>query len=137
MSAEHTSVSRCHSDVVASRHQRQHTPGTIYHLLIVLAVSRWAAHNWLSKSYELWMEDCCNYRQHCAQHKPPVFSLFRGRFSGFSPRSGDWRQRCNDGGEICHGEGDLPSPSSVPNFTPIGATTRVYDPKNWNCYSDL
>ena len=29
--------------------------------------------------------------------------------------------RCTDGGEIWHG-GD---PSSVPNFTPIGATTRV------------
>ena len=31
--------------------------------------------------------------------------------------------RCTDGGEIWHGGGDLPS--SMPNFTPIGATTRV------------
>jgi len=30
--------------------------------------------------------------------------------------------RCTDGGEIWHGGGD---PSSKPNFTPIGATTRV------------
>ena len=29
---------------------------------------------------------------------------------------------CTDGCEIWHGEG---VPSSVPNFTPIGATTRV------------
>jgi len=37
--------------------------------------------------------------------------------------------RCNDGGKILQGVGDLYSmpkvPSSVPNFTPIGATTRV------------
>ena len=34
--------------------------------------------------------------------------------------------RCTDGGEIWHGGGDLPKvPSSMPNFTPIGATTRV------------
>ena len=31
--------------------------------------------------------------------------------------------RCTDGGEIWHGGGDLPS--SMPNFTPIGATIRV------------
>jgi len=28
------------------------------------------------------------YRQHCAQRKPPVFNLLRGRFWGFSPRTG-------------------------------------------------
>ena len=32
--------------------------------------------------------------------------------------------RCTDGVEIWHGKGDL-VPSSMPNFTPIGATTRV------------
>ena len=34
---------------------------------------------------------------------------------------------CTDGGEIWHGGGDRrsPPPSSMPNFTPIGATTRV------------
>jgi len=31
--------------------------------------------------------------------------------------------RCTDGGEIWHGGGDRRS--SMPNFTPIGATTRV------------
>jgi len=31
--------------------------------------------------------------------------------------------RCTDGGEIWHEGGDLPS--SMPNFTPIGATIRV------------
>ena len=35
--------------------------------------------------------------------------------------------RCTDGGEIWHEGGDLPS--FVPNFTPIRATVRVYDPK--------
>jgi len=35
-----------------------------------------------------------NYRQHCAQRKPPVFSLLRGRF-------------CTDGGEIWDGGGPL------------------------------
>ena len=32
--------------------------------------------------------------------------------------------RCTDGGEIWHGGGPK-VPSSMPNFTPIGATTRV------------
>ena len=32
--------------------------------------------------------------------------------------------RCTDGGEIWHGGGDGPL-SSMPNFTPIGETTRV------------
>jgi len=32
--------------------------------------------------------------------------------------------RCTDGGEIWHGWGDL-FPFSVPNFTPIGAMTKV------------
>jgi len=31
--------------------------------------------------------------------------------------------RCTDGGKIWHG--------AVPNLTPIGATTRVWDPQNW------
>ena len=33
------------------------------------------------------------YRQHCAQRKPPVFNLLRGRFWGFSPRRGDTLHR--------------------------------------------
>ena len=32
--------------------------------------------------------------------------------------------RCTDGGKICHEGGDA-VPSSVPNFTPIGATVMV------------
>ena len=45
--------------------------------------------------------------------------------------------RCTDGGEIWHGGGDLrrrgPNvPSSMPNFTPIGATVRVSEPQNWH-----
>jgi len=28
-------------------------------------------------------------------------------------------------------------PSFMLNFTPIGATTRLWDPKNWNFYSDM
>jgi len=57
-----------------------------------------------------------NYRQHCAQRKPPVFNLLIGRFWSFSPRRGDtlhqwgWKlarkrgpfqispHRCNDKG---------------------------------------
>ena len=33
--------------------------------------------------------------------------------------------RCTDGGEIWHGGGVPKVPSSVPDFTPIGATIRV------------
>jgi len=58
----------------------------------------------------------------------PVFNLLRGRFCG-------GETRCTDGGEIWHGEPKVPS--SVPNFIPIGATTRVWDPQNWNFYSYL
>jgi len=47
----------------------------------------------------------------------PVFSLLRGWFWGFSPRR---VTHCTDGGEIWHGGG-----TSMPNFTPVGATTRV------------
>jgi len=46
----------------------------------------------------------------------PVFNLLRGRFWGFSPRRGDMLHRWGEiwlGGEV---------PSSMPNFTPIGAT---------------
>ena len=43
----------------------------------------------------------------------PVFSLLRGRFWGFSPRSGDTLHRW--GWNLAW----------MPNFTPIGATTRV------------
>ena len=53
---------------------------------------------------------------HCVQRKPLVFSLLRGWFWGFSPHRGDTLHRW---GEIWHGA------SSVPNFTPIGATTRA------------
>jgi len=37
---------------------------------------------------------CIDYRQHCAQRKPPVFSLLRGRFWGFSARRATG---CTDG----------------------------------------
>ena len=45
----------------------------------------------------------------------PVFSLLRGRFWGFSPRRGDTLQWW--GWNLAR--------RRVPNFTPIGATTRV------------
>ena len=52
----------------------------------------------------------------------PVFSLLRGQFWGFSPRRGDTLHRW--GWNLAWRMG--PSvPSSMPNFTPIGATTRV------------
>ena len=57
----------------------------------------------------------------------PVFRLLRGRFWGFSPRRGDTLHRW--GWHLAwHGGEDRRSPSvpsSMPNFTPIGATTRV------------
>jgi len=53
----------------------------------------------------------------------PVFDNSEADFEVFRPAGAT---RCTDGGEIRHGG----IPSSVPNFTPIGATTRVYDPQN-------
>ena len=58
----------------------------------------------------------------------PVFSLLRDRFWGFSPRRGDTLHRW--GWNLARRRGpkcDISAkvPSSVPNFTPIGATTRV------------
>jgi len=46
----------------------------------------------------------------------PVFSLLRGRYWGFSPHRGDTLHRWG---------WNLARSSSMPNFTPIGATTRV------------
>jgi len=53
----------------------------------------------------------------------PVFNLLRGRFWGFSPRRGDTLHRW--GWNLAW----RTVLSSMPNFTPIGATTRVQDPK--------
>jgi len=50
-----------------------------------------------------FFETRCSYWQHCAQRKPPVFSLLRGWFWGFSPHRGDTLHRW---GEIWHGGGD-------------------------------
>jgi len=47
------------------------------------------------------------YWQHCAQLKPPVFNLLRGRFWGFSPRRGD---TAPIGVTFWHGGCDLRSP---------------------------
>ena len=52
----------------------------------------------------------------------PVFSLLRGQFWGFSPRRGDTLHRW--GWNLAWRRG-LKVPSSMPNFTPIGAKTRV------------
>ena len=52
----------------------------------------------------------------------PVFSLLRGRFWGFLPRRGDTLHRW--GWNLAWRRGPK-VPSSMPNFTPIGATTRV------------
>ena len=45
----------------------------------------------------------------------PVFNLLKTSFEVFRPAGAI---RCTDGGEIWHG-------TSVPNFTPIGATARI------------
>jgi len=66
------------------------------------------------------------YRQHCSQRNAPVFNLLRGRFWGFSPHRGD----------TLHRRG-WNSAWRMPNVTAIGATIRVQDPQNWNCYWDL
>jgi len=52
----------------------------------------------------------------------PVFSLLRGRFWGFSPHRGDTLHRL--GWKLAWRRGPKVA-SSMPNFTPIGATTRV------------
>ena len=44
--------------------------------------------------------------------------------------------RCTDGVKFGTEDG-TEGPSSVPNFTSIGAKTRVQDPQNGNFYSDL
>ena len=48
------------------------------------------------------------YRQHCAQSKPPVFSLLRGRFWGFSPSRGDTLHRW--GWNLARGRGPQSPP---------------------------
>jgi len=57
----------------------------------------------------------------------PVFSLLRGQFWGFSPHRGDTLHRW--GWNLAWRRGPWRRgpkvPSSMPNFTPIGATTRV------------
>jgi len=58
------------------------------------------------------------YRQHCAKRKLPVFNYSEADFELFRPAGAT---RCTDEGEIWHG-GEA---SSMPNFTPIGAMTRV------------
>jgi len=60
---------------------------------------------------------CVFYRHHCAKGNLPscrylIYS--EADFEVFRPAGAT---RCTDGGEIWHG--------AVPNFTPIGATTRV------------
>jgi len=54
---------------------------------------------------------------HYRQHWEPVFSLLRNRFWGFRPAGAT---RCTNGVKFGIKEG-----SSMPNFTPNGATTRV------------
>jgi len=65
-------------------------------------------------------------RQHCAQRR--LFKLLRGQFWGFSSCSGDTLHRW--GWNMARRWG--PKVSSMPNFTPIGATIRVQDSQNWN-----
>jgi len=66
-----------------------------------------------------------------AKHRYVSYSY--ADFEGFRPAGAT---RCTDGREIWHGEVDLRSGpkihSSMPNFTPIVATIRVYDPKSEN-----
>jgi len=62
-----------------------------------------------------------HYGQHCAQRKPASYLVYsEADFEVFRPAGVTC---CTDGGEIWH-EGPK-VPSSMPNFTPISATTRV------------
>jgi len=54
----------------------------------------------------------------CASRRYLIYS--EADFEVFRPAGAT---RCTDGGEIWHEGGSVPS--SVPNFTPIGATTTV------------
>jgi len=54
-----------------------------------------------------------------ASHQYLIYS--EADFEVFRPAGAT---RCTDGGEICHGEG-TEGPSSMPNFSPIGAMTRA------------
>ena len=95
-----------------------------------------------------WLVSCCGslaylfYRPHCAQRKPPAFSLLRGRFWGFSPRRGDtlhwwgWNLACRTGG----GETKdrliwSPPPCQISPLSVQRQGCRT--PQNWNFYSDL
>ena len=74
-------------------------------------------HIHMSRSFECWFRFsfCVFVTGSIARSANlPVFSLLRGQFWGFSPRRGDTLHRW--GWKV---------PSSVPNFTPIGVTTRV------------
>jgi len=62
-----------------------------------------------------------HYRQHCAKRKAPVFNLLRGRFEVFRPEG---RYVAPTKVKFGMEEGTF-VPSSMPNFTPIGATIRV------------
>ena len=74
------------------------------------------------------------YQQHCAQRKPPVFSLLRGRFWGFSLRRGDTLHRW--GWNLARRRGlKVPPPRQIspPSVQREGCRT----PKNEFFYTDL
>jgi len=59
------------------------------------------------------------YRQHCAKRNAPLFNLLRGRFWGFSPRSGDTLHRW---GEILHGRSPPPCYLSNNSWKNVNST---------------
>jgi len=66
--------------------------------------------------------DSAGYRQHCAQRKPAGIQFtHRPILRFFAPQA----TRCTDGVKFGTEELLRKVPSSMPNFTPIGATTRV------------
>ena len=79
-------------------------------------------------SEHFWRPTSARYRQHCVQRKPPVLNFLRGRFWGFSPRSGDTLHRWGEFWHVSY---------SMPNFTPSVQRQGYRTQKNWNFYVDL
>ena len=99
------------------------------HFLMIFAVF-WSA------AFKIMYKLHFCYRQHCAQRKPPVFNLLRGRFWGFSPRRGytlhrwEWNLARRWGPKV-------PSPPPCQISLPSVQRQWCRTPKTEICYSDL
>jgi len=113
-----------HQKVVESSHMVKVFPGTMQFRVIASHAFDW--HWGYGTSYKLegglkWVTMLVT-GSIARSANLPVFSLLRGQFWGFSTRRGDTLHRW--GWNLARKRGPKVT-FSVPNFTPIGATTRV------------